>query len=181
VLLHAGTDTVNGPFEVEPGHVGTLDQTTGALTPGASLTFPATCTGGPTRRINALDFHPSAGALFAVMNCHGVSQRLGTLNTSTGVITEIGESVFGLDAIAFQPATALEPPLTDFRDVRRPNDINVGLDLGGTGHQALNFTGNAGARRRYMDHRLRPRPKPAIGERWERKPQRRRADSHLQQ
>jgi hypothetical protein len=134
VLFHAGLD-----------NVGTLDQTTGALTPGASLTFPATCTGGPTRRINALDFHPSAGALFAVMNCHGVSQRLGTLNTSTGVITEIGESVFGLDAIAFQPGTALEPSLTDFRDVRRPNDINIGLDLGGTVHQALNFTGNAGA------------------------------------
>jgi len=145
VLLHAGGDTVNGPFAAEPGHVGTLDQTTGALTPGASLTFPATCTGGPTRRINALDIHPSAGALFAVMNCHGESYRLGTLNTSTGVMTEIGESVFGLDAIAFQPGTALEPPLTDFRDVRRPNDINIGLDLGGTGHQALNFTGNAGA------------------------------------
>jgi len=145
VLLHAGGETINGPFGVEPGHVDTLDQTTGAVTPGARLTFPATCTGGPTRRINALDFHPNTGALFAVMNCHGVSHRLGTLNTSTGVITEIGESVFGLDAIAFQPATALEPSLTDFRDVRRPSDISIGLDVGGTGQQALNFIGNAGA------------------------------------
>ena len=36
-------------------------------------------------------------------------------------------------------------PLTDFRDVRRPNDIAIGPDLGGTGQQALNFTGTAGA------------------------------------
>jgi hypothetical protein len=35
--------------------------------------------------------------------------------------------------------------LTDFRDVRRANDINPGLDLGGTGHQAINFTGSAGS------------------------------------
>ena len=35
--------------------------------------------------------------------------------------------------------------LTDFREVRRPNQINIGPDLGGTNHQALNFTGNAGA------------------------------------
>jgi hypothetical protein len=35
------------------------------------------------------------------------------------------------------------PPLTDFRDVRRPSDINPGSDLGGTGHTAMNFTGAA--------------------------------------
>jgi hypothetical protein len=35
------------------------------------------------------------------------------------------------------------PPLTDFRDVRRPLDINAGPDLGGTGHTAMNFTGAA--------------------------------------
>ena len=39
----------------------------------------------------------------------------------------------------------LAPAFTDFRDVRRPNDIDIGPDLGGTNHQALNFTGNAGA------------------------------------
>ena len=39
----------------------------------------------------------------------------------------------------------LAPAFTDFRDVRRPNDIEIGPDLGGTNHQALNFTGNAGA------------------------------------
>ena len=35
--------------------------------------------------------------------------------------------------------------LTDFRDVRRAADINVGADLGGTGHQAVNFTGIIGS------------------------------------
>ena len=48
-------------------------------------------------------------------------------------------------SIVLAQALEFEPPLTDFRDVRRPNDITIGPDLGGTGHQALNFTGSAGA------------------------------------
>jgi hypothetical protein len=35
--------------------------------------------------------------------------------------------------------------LTDFRDVRRAGDINVGPDLGGTGQSAINFTGQTGS------------------------------------
>jgi hypothetical protein len=35
------------------------------------------------------------------------------------------------------------PCTLPFRDVLRPNDINCGLDLGGSGHVALNFTGGA--------------------------------------
>jgi hypothetical protein len=131
VLFHAGG--VN---------VGTLDQTTGVLTPGAALTFPGTCLFG---RVNAMDFQPGSGALFVVMRCDSSTRRLGTLDTTTGVITDIGASVTQLDAIAFQPQATIEPPLTDFRDVRRPNDINIGPDLGGTNHSALNFTGNTGA------------------------------------
>jgi hypothetical protein len=130
VLVHAGET-----------NVGTLNQTTGILTPGAALTFPATC--AARSRISALDVQPESGTMFAAMNCGSSSWRLGTLDTTTGVITDIGESVSRLDAIVFQPT--IEPPLTDFRDVRRPNGITIGLDLGGTNHQALNFTGNAGA------------------------------------
>jgi len=37
------------------------------------------------------------------------------------------------------------PPLSSFRGVRRASDINVGPDLGGTGHAAINFTGSAGS------------------------------------
>ena len=43
------------------------------------------------------------------------------------------------------PPPVIVPPLTDFRDVRRAADINAGLDLGGTGHPAINLSGSAGA------------------------------------
>ena len=44
----------------------------------------------------------------------------------------------------FQCATIV-PPLTDFRDVRRAPYINSGLDLCGTGHASINFTGSTGS------------------------------------
>jgi hypothetical protein len=34
---------------------------------------------------------------------------------------------------------------SNFRDVRRPGDINVGNDLAGGGHPSINFTGSSGA------------------------------------
>jgi hypothetical protein len=43
------------------------------------------------------------------------------------------------------PSSVVLPALTDFRDVRRPGDISVGSDLGGTGHTAINFTGSTGS------------------------------------
>ena len=43
------------------------------------------------------------------------------------------------------PGSVIIPPLSSFRDVRRTADINVGPDLGGTGHTAVNFTGSAGS------------------------------------
>jgi hypothetical protein len=43
------------------------------------------------------------------------------------------------------PGGVIVPPLTDFRDVRRAADINIGTDLGGTGHPAINFTGSTGS------------------------------------
>jgi putative pyrroloquinoline-quinone binding quinoprotein len=43
------------------------------------------------------------------------------------------------------PSSVVVPALTDFRDVRRAGDINVGPDLGGTGHTAVNFTGQTGS------------------------------------
>src|SRR5215471_6349737 len=43
------------------------------------------------------------------------------------------------------PGNVIAAALTDFRDVRRAADINVGADLGGTGHQAVNFTGMIGS------------------------------------
>ena len=58
-------------------------------------------------RFNALDFHPGTGVLFGslrdeddcpMFNC------LASIDTSTGAVTTIGSTVFGLDAIAFQAA-----------------------------------------------------------------------------
>src|SRR5262249_18949490 len=43
------------------------------------------------------------------------------------------------------PGGMIVPPLSSFRDVRRAADINVGPDLGATGHTAINFTGSAGS------------------------------------
>ncbi len=43
-------------------------------------------------------------------------------------------------------APQADPPAPcPFRDVRRPADINCGPDLGGTGHEAVNFTGSTGS------------------------------------
>jgi hypothetical protein len=43
------------------------------------------------------------------------------------------------------PLAECEALPVSFRDVRRPNDINAGLDLAGTEQLALNFTGSAAA------------------------------------
>ena len=50
----------------------------------------------------------------------------------------------GSPTVTPTPPAGLVPPLTDFRAVRRTNDISAGADLGGTGNQAINFTGSAG-------------------------------------
>ena len=126
-------------FHANQSNLSTLNQTTGALTPVAPLTFPVGCTG--LRRMAALDFERGTGRLFGVLNCDGASWRLATIDTATGLVTEIGPTANHLDALAFQ---TIGPPLTAFRDGRRPNDIKIGPDLGGTTHQALNFTGTTG-------------------------------------
>src|SRR5262249_9256503 len=46
---------------------------------------------------------------------------------------------------ACDPTPCVPNALTNFRDVRRAAEINVGPDLGGTGHPAINFTGSTGS------------------------------------
>jgi len=85
------------------GTLYTIDQSTGAATPLAPLTF----SGFPLLdfpRINALTSSPD-GALFASVNDGGGASGpnyLGILNPGTGVVTFVGESVVGLDGLAFQ-------------------------------------------------------------------------------
>jgi hypothetical protein len=87
-----------------------LNQNTGAATLVADHTFPAytrrQCPiladeGNP--RINALDFS-SDGVLYGSLNCGEGGKgpnHLVTVNTTNGVITQVGATVDGLDGIAF--------------------------------------------------------------------------------
>jgi len=57
-------------------------------------------------RDNAMDFEPGTGILFSSTNDGSMGSGpnyLSTVNTATGVVTRIGQTVNGLDAIAFFP------------------------------------------------------------------------------
>ncbi len=75
----------------------TLDQNNGAFT------FVTNLTPGPSGRtvIGAMDFQPGTGILFGASGGSNTLDILLTIDTSTGIITEIGPTVSGLDAIAF--------------------------------------------------------------------------------
>ena len=47
--------------------------------------------------------------------------------------------------VATSACNLLATPLADFRDVRRPADINLGTDVCGTGNPAINLTGSTGS------------------------------------
>ena len=62
--------------------------------------------------MNAMVFNPLNGVLLTSLNDGSAGtgpNYLGTLNTSTGVGTQVGQSVNGLDALAFQSAAVPEP------------------------------------------------------------------------
>jgi hypothetical protein len=67
-------------------------------------------TGSPNNGpMNALAFN-SAGVLFGsdfAGGGAGGAANLVTINTTTGVITNVGSTIAGLDAIAFRPAAAV--------------------------------------------------------------------------
>jgi len=120
VDLITGLATEVGPSTCDPGNglafstadvlyhnnitgLYTLDQGTGL----ASFVAPLTFIGFPQLfgpRINALEFHPTTGILYASVN-DGVSgsgpNYLATVDATTGVVTHIGQTVNGLDAIAW--------------------------------------------------------------------------------
>ncbi|MFN0169848.1 MAG: DUF6923 family protein [Bryobacteraceae bacterium] len=99
VLFLAGTGT--------GGFLHTIDAGTGAATLGAALDAgPA----GGGSSVSALEFSPE-GVLFGVVGQSGglAPSYLVTINTQTGAITSIGQSIDRLDAIAFQPDLVPEP------------------------------------------------------------------------
>jgi hypothetical protein len=108
VLFHCNEDAL---------HV--LNQTTGEATLVADLTFPAytidECPALEMRdpRINALDFS-SGGVLFGSLNCgsRGQGPNYLVVVSADGVVTEVGETVAGLDGIVFVPPPP--PPEEEF-------------------------------------------------------------------
>ena len=68
------------------------------------------------------------------------------MTSTRAIATAVGMMMLLLAAgTALAAAVTIEPDLSDFRDVRRSTEIGVGSDLGDTHHEALNFTGSAGA------------------------------------
>jgi CSLREA domain-containing protein/uncharacterized repeat protein (TIGR01451 family) len=116
---HAGGSSGNGMafsadgtlYHTDGLHLNALNPVTGLATPLAALVFPPPANVFP--RINAMDFDPATGTLFASLNDDfGGGNFLATINVATGSVTIIGPTVPGLDAMAFfvAPPGANHPP-----------------------------------------------------------------------
>lgn len=126
INLATGVSTLVGPANITTGSAGhglaststgtiftvpdaanlyTFNKVTGAATQIAIVS------GGPfTQNINAMDFN-SADVLFGVNtdNNNPAVAHLVTLDTTTGVISDIGASINNLDGISFQTVAVPEP------------------------------------------------------------------------
>jgi len=97
----------------------TINQLTGATNIISNPTYP-TIAPDDLPRTNAMDFNQSTGVLYLSINSGGgtiVVPRqnfLGTLDIDTGVVTVIGPTVLGMDAIAFTPDTREIPTLSEW-------------------------------------------------------------------
>ena len=103
-------------FNANDEELQTLDQVDGAATFVADLDFSSPADNFPL--VNAMDFDPRTGAFFASVDT-GVDtfdslgpNYLATVDTVTGDVDIIGQTVDGLDAIAFAPAA--EEPFSVF-------------------------------------------------------------------
>lgn len=100
VIYYSG-DGNDGPLR-------TVNRTTGAVTTVATLSGGTSPAGSP---VAALAFN--AGVLYGVVIDFSLGTRptrLVTINTATGVITDLGPSIDRLDAIIFDGATPPPPP-----------------------------------------------------------------------
>lgn len=111
-------NAANVLFHANDNQLNTLNQTTGQFTLVAAHTWPAvTCPAEeeePGARINAMDFN-SGGTLFGSLNCGrggAGPSYLTTINKTTGVVTDIGATVDGLDGLAFAPPPPPTPTPT---------------------------------------------------------------------
>jgi hypothetical protein len=88
-------------FNVYGSNLETLNTTTGAMTLVAPLSFPASISANSP--INALDFQPGTGILFASSPTGSGVNSLLKIDTAAGTVTVVGSGTTqtGLDAIAF--------------------------------------------------------------------------------
>ena len=88
----------------------TINQMTGAATVSVAMTG----FGSKDSKLNSMDFHPVTGVLFGIDNQgEGGSgpNVLTTVDTTTGVVTTIGMTQNGMDALAWQPVLFPNPTL----------------------------------------------------------------------
>jgi hypothetical protein len=139
-VVLAPPDAIN-PVNTPHTVTATLQDSNGDPIEGRSVTF--TITAGPNIGLSATALTDAAGqASFTY-----TSTVPGTDTIEASFVSNQDETVTS-NAVS-KTWNLVEPPgnvpLTDFRDVRRPTQINVGPDLCGTGHASINFTGSAGA------------------------------------
>ena len=132
ILFHCDAD--------DNGTIDTLDQVTGQATFVTPLIFPDSLT-SPV--VNAMDFHPNSGVLFATVKDnigtpgHGDPKYLTTIDTETGVVTIVGQTETDLDAIAFAPFSP-PPHVSDFSAV--PTTGPTPLEVQFTDETVCDFT-----------------------------------------
>ncbi len=125
-----GFDQINELFLAETDFVTlnpalyTLNQSTGNASLVAGLDVPPFAEGVPV--INSLDLNPETDVMFGSLDFQGIKYEhyLVTVNTSNGVVTNIGETVEGLEAIAF-----LNPRISNIPTMSEYGMVIVGLSL----------------------------------------------------
>ena len=107
----------------------TIDPLTGAASevPGSASKVPP--------RVNGLDFHPDTGVLYGSLNNTSETGHhfLVTIDTSDGTTTIVGETVVGLDAVAWGPDSGgvIGPPSMAEPNDTIPEAIVTGIVPGG--------------------------------------------------
>ncbi|GJM15007.1 MAG: hypothetical protein DHS20C13_03340 [Thermodesulfobacteriota bacterium] len=97
----------------------TVNQLTGDVNVISNPTYP-TLTDDDLPRANAMDFDQSTGVLYLSITSGGGTimvprqNFIGTLDINTGVVTVIGPTELGMDAIAFTPDPSEIPTLSEW-------------------------------------------------------------------
>jgi hypothetical protein len=119
--------------------------------PSTGVTANGNCISGNSTnglRVESAAYTP--GTLDATGNWWGAASgpkyNGGGPGTGDNIADTGGKVVFSpFQTVATPACNLLATSLADFRDVRRPADINVGPDVCGTGNSAINLTGSTGS------------------------------------